>query len=82
MDVAACFRSGKHDFPVDEDEQHDARFNHAIDETGKQFGFVGAELLMHLVELLEADGKAQIDGGHKVLHFEIKEFNLNQKLRV
>lgn len=78
MNVGSGFRSGKDDLAVDENQKNHTRLDHAIDEAGKEFGFVGAELLMHLVEFFQANWKAEIDGGYQILDFEIDEFYLKQ----
>lgn len=44
VDFRPNFSARQHDFAGDEDQQHDSRFDHTVDEAGEQFGFVAAEL--------------------------------------
>lgn len=76
----SVFRARKHDLTVDEYQQHHARLHHAIDQTGKQLRFVRTELLVHLVQFLQPNREAQIDGGHQILHLELEEFHVVAEL--
>lgn len=78
--IASCFGASEHDLAVHEDQKNDSRFDHAIDEAREEFGFVGTELLMHLVEFFEANGETQVDGGHEILDLEVNEFYLKRRV--
>jgi hypothetical protein len=79
-DFVFGFGTGEDDLSIDEDKENDARLHHAIDETGKEFGLVRRKLPVHLVEILETNWKAEIDGGHKILNLKVDEFHIVTKL--
>lgn len=65
----------EHDLTVHEDQQHHARFYHPIDQARKQFRLVRAELLVHLIQFLQPNRKAQVNGGHEILYLEVQELD-------
>ena len=76
VDLLPHFGAGQHDFPGNEDEEDDARLHHAIDEAGKEFGLVGAELAVREDQALEADGELDVAGADHVLNLEVFELCL------
>lgn len=68
--------AGEHNFSIYKNQQHHARLHHTINEAGKQFRFVRAELSMHLIEVLQSYRKTEINGGDQILYFKIHEFHL------
>lgn len=76
FDFGFWFGSGEDDFAIDKDEKNHARLDHSIDEAWEQFRFVWWELTVHLIEVLQADGKTKIDSCDEILHLEIDELHV------
>lgn len=49
VNIASGLGPSKNDLAVHKDEQNHPGLDHSIDETRKEFRFIGTELLMHLV---------------------------------
>ena len=69
-------RTGEHDFAGDEDEEHDARLHHAVDEAREELRLVRGELRVREVEALEVDREAHVARAHHVLDLELAELRL------
>ena len=80
IDLLAGFGSGEHNFARDEDEEHDAWFDHAVDESREQLWLVAAELAVRQNQALQADGELDIAAAHHVLNLEIEELCLETEL--
>lgn len=72
-DIPFRFGSGEDDLSVDEDEQHNPWLHHPVDQPWEQFRFVRAELAVHLVQVLQPNGKPQIYGGDQILYLKLQE---------
>ena len=76
IDFLPHLGSGQHNLPRDEDEEDNAGLHHAVDETGEELGFVGAELAVREDQALEADGELDVAGTDHVLNLEVFELCL------
>jgi hypothetical protein len=74
------FGASEHNFARDKDEQHDFGRVHAIDESRKEFGFVGRVILVRGAERFEANRKADIGRRHHVLND--KRLKLDRKIEL
>lgn len=73
VDLLTDLRAGEHDFAGDEDEQDNLGLHHAVDETGEEFGLVGAEHVMPAGQAFETDGEFDVARADNVLNLEIRE---------
>lgn len=71
-------RTGENDFARDEDEENNARLNHAIDEAREELRLVRGKLRVREVEALEVDREVHVARAHHVLDLELAELRLRE----
>ncbi len=80
VDLLAHFRTRKDDLAGDEDEQHNLWLHHPVDQTGEEFGLVGAEHVMAAGQALETDRELDVAGADDVLDLEVRELGVETQL--
>lgn len=80
IDLLANFRACENNLATDEDEEHNLGLDHAVDETGKQLGLVGAEVVMLGSKTLQTDGELDVARTHNVLDLEVGELGVEAEL--
>mmetsp|Transcript_24259 Transcript_24259/g.54551 ORF Transcript_24259/g.54551 Transcript_24259/m.54551 type:complete len:233 (-) Transcript_24259:38-736(-) len=80
VDVPLVLGPGQDDLPGHEDEQHNLRHQHAIDEAREQLGLVAAIVLMGIRKLLQTNGEAHIARSNNVLDLELSELRAESEL--
>lgn len=80
IDLFSHFGAGQDNLAAYEDEEHNLRLDHAIDETREQFRLVRAKMMMPTSKTLQTDGKLDVAGANNVLDLEIREFGIEPKL--
>jgi hypothetical protein len=76
LDVISSFGSGENDLPGGKDQKDDFGFNHAINQPRKEFGLIGAELLMAVAQVLERYRELDIARTDNVLYLEILQLDV------
>lgn len=72
--------TGKDDLAADEDQEHNLRLDHTVDQTREQLGFVRTEVVMARSKTLETNGELDIARTDNVLDFEVGELGVETKL--
>lgn len=80
VDLLADLGTGQDDLAANKNEQHNFGLHHAINQTGKQLGFVGAEIVMAAGQPLEADGELDVARPDDVLDLEVGELGVEAEL--
>jgi len=60
VDLLSNFRSSQDNLSAYEDEKHDLRSDHAVDEAREQLRLIGAEVVMATGQAFETDGEFDI----------------------
>jgi len=76
VDLFTDFGTREHDLARHEDQEHDLRLHHAIDEAGEEFRLVGAEHVMARGKTLQTNGKLDITRPDDVLDLEVGELGI------
>jgi hypothetical protein len=80
VNLLAHLGAGEDDLTAHENEKHDLRLDHTVDETGEQLGFVGAEVVMLGSETLETDRELDVARADNVLDLKVGELGVEAKL--
>lgn len=80
VNLLSNFCASENDLTTDENEEHNLRLDHAVDETREQFRFIGTEVVMARGQTLETNGKLDVAGADNVLDLEIRELRIEPKL--
>jgi hypothetical protein len=80
VDLLADLGARKNNLTTDEDQEHNFRLDHSVDETREQLGFVGAEVMMARSETFQSDGKLDVARADDVLNLEVRELGIETKL--
>lgn len=72
--------TSQHYLPRDEDEQHDFRFDHAVDETREQLWLVTTELPVAVCKTLQPNGELDITATNNILNLELGKLGIKAKL--
>jgi hypothetical protein len=80
VDFLADLGTSQDDLATDEDEKHDLGFDHAVDETGEQLGFIRTEIVMARCQTLKSDRELDIARADNVLNLEVGELGIESKL--
>ena len=79
VDLLADLGTGENDLAAHEDEKHNLRLDHAIDETREQLGLVRTEVVMLGSKTLETDGELDIARADNVLDLEVGKLGVEAK---
>ena len=71
VDLLTDLSTSKNNLPAHEDEQDDLGLHHAVDETRKEFRFIGGESVMARGKTLQANGELDVAGTNDVLDLEV-----------
>ncbi len=74
VDVLPDFGPGQDHFARDEDQQHDPRFDHSVDEAREQLGLVGTKLPMGKHKSFQSNWKLHVARADHILDLEVFEF--------
>lgn len=80
IDLLTDLGTGEYDLTADEDQKHDLRLDHAVDQAGEQLRLVRAEVVMARSQSLEADGELDVAATHDVLDLEVGKLGIKTKL--
>lgn len=80
IDLFSDLGPGQDNLAAYEDEEHNLRLHHPIDETGKQLGLVGAEVVMAARQTLQTDGELDVARAYDVLDLEIRKLCVEPQL--
>jgi len=80
VDLLANFRSSEDDLAAYEDEQHNLRLHHTVNQTREQFGLVGREHVMTAGKTLKTNREFNVATADDVLNLEVREFGIEAKL--
>lgn len=76
VDLLPHLGTGQDHFAGHENQQHNARLYHTIDQTGKQFRLVRTELAVQQNETLQSNRELDVTTADHILDFEVEEFCL------
>lgn len=76
IDLLSHFRSRQDNLPTHEDQKHDLRLHHPIDQAREQFGLVTAEVMMLGRKTFETNRELDITRPNDVLDLEIRELGI------
>ena len=71
VDFLTNFGTGQDNLAADEDEQHNLRLHHAIDEPREEFRFVGREMVMTRCKTFETNRELDVTRSDDVLNLEV-----------
>lgn len=71
VDLLTDLCTSENDLATDEDEEHNLRLHHTIDEAREQLRFVGRESVMARRKTLQANGELDVAGANDVLDLEV-----------
>jgi hypothetical protein len=74
------FGSGQDNLATHEDQKHDFRLDHSVDETREKFRLVRAEVHVARSQTFETNGEFDIAGAHDVLDLEIRKLGVEAQL--
>ena len=80
IDLLSHFRSRQDNLPTHEDQKHDLRLHHPIDQAREQFGLVTAEVMMLGRKTFETNRELDIARPNDVLDLEIRELGIKPQL--
>jgi hypothetical protein len=80
IDLLADLGAGEDDLARDEDEEHNLRLHHAVDETREELRLVGREVVMARSKTLETDWKLDVAAADDVLDLEVGEASVEAEL--
>ena len=80
VDFLSDLGTSEDNLTADEDQQHDFRLNHAVDETREQLRFVRTEVMMARCQTLKTDGELDVARSDDVLDLEIRKLGIKAKL--
>lgn len=80
VDLLSHFRTGQDDLAANEDEKHDLRLDHTIDETRKELRLVRAEVVMTRRKAFKADWEFNIARADNILDLEIRKLGVEAEL--
>ena len=71
---------GQDNLAADEDEEHNLGLHHPINETWKQLGLVGAEVVMAARQTLQTDGELDVARADNVLDLKVRKLCVEPQL--
>lgn len=74
------FRTSEDNLATNEDEEHNLRLDHTIDETREQLRLIRAEIVMARCKTFQTNGKLDVAGANDVLDLEVRELRIETKL--
>ena len=80
IDLLADLGASEHNLARYEDEKHNLRLHHPVDQARKQFGLVRAEHVMTTGKTFETDRELDVAGADDVLDLEVGELRIESKL--
>lgn len=80
INLLSHFGASQDNLAADEDQEHNLRLHHTVDETGEEFRLVGAEMVVTRGQTLQTDGELDIAGADNILDLEIRELGVETKL--
>jgi hypothetical protein len=80
VDLFSNLGACQDDLATHEDKQDNLRLDHAVDETRKQLGLVGAETVMLRAETLKTNGKLDVARTDNILDLEVRELGIEAQL--
>ena len=80
VNLFADFGTSQDNLAADEDEEHNLRLHHSVDETREQLRLVRAEHVMPAGQAFETDRELDIARADDVLNLEVKELGIEAEL--
>jgi hypothetical protein len=80
VDLLTDLGTGQDDLAGDEDEEDDLGLHHTVDETGEEFGLVGAEHVVTASKAFKTDGELDVARSDDVLDLEVGELCVEAEL--
>lgn len=80
VNLLTHFGASQDDLTADEDQEHNLGLHHTVDQTGEEFGLVGAEVVVARSQTLQTDGEFDIAGADDVLDLEVRELGVKAEL--
>lgn len=80
VDLLANLGTSQDDLARDEDQEDDLGLHHAVDETGEEFGLVGAEHVVTASKALETNRELDVARSDNVLDLEVGELCVEAEL--
>ena len=80
VDFLAYLGTSEDDLARDEDEQHNLRFHHTVDQTREEFGLVGAEHVVATCQTLKTNRELDVARADDVLDLEVRELGIEAEL--
>jgi len=80
VDLLADLGTSQDDLARDENEENDLRLHHTVDETGEEFGLVGAEHVVTASKAFKTDRELDVARSDDVLDLEIGELRVEAEL--
>ena len=68
------------DLAADEDQEHDLRLDHTVDETREEFRLIRAEMVMAASKPFESNRELDVARANDVLDFKVRELCVEPKL--
>lgn len=80
VDLFSHFGSGEHNLAADEDQKHDLRLDHTVDQTREQFRLVRAEVNVARSQTFETNRELDVTRPDNVLDLEVRELGVEAEL--
>jgi len=80
VNLLANLGTGQDNLAADKDQKHNLGLHHAVDETGEELGFIGAEHVMLNSQAFKSNGELDVARADNVLNLEVGELGVETEL--
>jgi hypothetical protein len=81
VDLVSDFGASQDNLAANEDQKHDLRLDHAVDEAREQLRLVRAEVVVARSQTLQADGELDVTRTDNVLDLKVRELGVEACLK-
>lgn len=80
VDLLTDLGTSEDDLATNEDEKHNFRLNHSVNETREQLRLIGAEIVVARRKTLEPNGELDVARADNILDLEVRELGVEAEL--